>query len=141
MTVTIRSRLSSTNVRRHDAFCACIGCKAVKGVGRRECQAQKAISRTDAGYCGDERASFKKVVRPDQKREAVTHLQAAPPSREMGLHEKVDLSVEAFVFNSKGTSVRVKSAHGSISKSHDDPLSICAAARGGIAPTSARSGE
>ena len=48
----------------------------------------KTIGGTDVRCCGHKRASVKKLVRPDQKREAVTHLQA-----QLGLSQRRTCSI------------------------------------------------
>src|SRR5690606_41834576 len=57
--------------------------QAPEGSGRRECEAEEAAGRPDAGSGGTEGASVKKMVGPAAKREAVAHLQAV-----MGLSDR-----------------------------------------------------
>ncbi|MER9664264.1 IS3 family transposase [Mesorhizobium sp. M0159] len=58
-------------------------CQAAESLRRREREAEEAARRPDARSVGTARASFKKMVGPAAKREAVAHLQST-----MGLSER-----------------------------------------------------
>ena len=60
-------------VRRHDG----VGCPAASYAGDRDCQAEEASGRTDAGQCGAEGSGLKKLLTPDVKRRAAHHLMEA----------------------------------------------------------------
>ncbi|MES0003369.1 IS3 family transposase [Mesorhizobium sp. M0051] len=67
-----------------------VGRQAAEGAGGGEREAEEAACRPDAGGLGAARASFKKMVGPVAKREAVAHLRAA-----MGLSERRACSIVA----------------------------------------------
>lgn len=58
-------------------------CQTAESLGRREREAEETARRPDARSVGTARASFKKMVGPAAKREAVAHLQAV-----MGVSER-----------------------------------------------------
>jgi hypothetical protein len=51
-----------------------VGGAAAQGAGDRERQAQAAVGRSDAGQRGPEGRRWPKVVSPQARRDAVTHL-------------------------------------------------------------------